>query len=270
MNQEVLRKKFEHLLSGYVPPEAANILSSWIIELNFDLHISHERHSKYGDYRFGNGYRRPRISVNHNLNPYAFLITLVHEIAHLTAHKKHGDKIKPHGLEWKQEFRMAMRPFILKKIFPDSLEIALDDYLLNPAASSCSDDNLLRCLKKFDKTSSSLVHLEELPEGAVFTASRGREFTKGPRVRKRYRCRENNSGHFYLFSPVAEVNPVLIVTNNHKLPVANISEGSIFFDNSGKSYKKIEPFGSGFRCMEISTGKAYWFNADTMVNGAKG
>jgi hypothetical protein len=269
MEASALREKFEHMLSKYVPEGAAGIVASWVIDLNFDLHISHERQSKYGDYRYGHGYKRPRISVNHNLNPYAFLVTLVHEVAHLTSHKKYGSRIKPHGVEWKQEFRLAMRPFFLKKTFPPHLETALQDYLNNPAASSCSDENLYRTLKSFDDSSVPYVHLEDLKEGAVFRASRGRIFTKGPRLRKRFKCREESSGHYYLFSPVAEVVPSENSINSAYIRVSVIPNGSVFFDKCGKAYRKDDSFGSGYQCTEISTGKAFWFSADMEVTSKK-
>ena len=47
-----------------------------------------------------------------NLNPYRFLMTLVHEVAHLVAFQKYGRAIKPHGKEWKFTFQTLMLPFI--------------------------------------------------------------------------------------------------------------------------------------------------------------
>lgn len=265
MEVQALKEKFERQLSKFVPEGSEKILASWIIELNFDLVISHERKSKFGDFRHAHGGKRSRISVNHNLNPYAFLVTFVHEVAHLTSFKKHGMRIRPHGSEWKQEFRIAMRPFIVQKIFPVKLEQALEEYLQNPAASSCSDDNLFRVLKSFDAPHTAYVHVEDLPEGAVFISSGGRFFTKGPKMRKRYRCEEHKSGHTYLFSPIAEVIPQERQSKSDKVELSELSEGSVFFDPGGKAYRKIEPFGSGFKCTDMGSGKAYLFKSDTRV-----
>lgn len=265
MDYSALRDKFEIQLSKYVPEGSAGILASWVIELNFDLVISHERKSKFGDYRHAYGGKKPRISVNHNLNPYAFLVTLVHEIAHLTSFKKHGLQIKPHGIEWKQEFRLAMRPFLIRKIFPAILENALEGYLQNPAASTCIDDELFRALKTFDDKHHPYVHVETLPEGSIFMVPGGRFFIKGPKRRKRFDCREQLSGTSYLFSPVAEVIPHEKFNYSNKMQLTDLAMGNVFFDNGGKAFRKMESFGTGFRCLELSSGKAYLFRADTEI-----
>ncbi|MDZ7848645.1 MAG: hypothetical protein U5L96_18960 [Owenweeksia sp.] len=64
------------------------------------LKIVSPRKTKFGDYRFPQKRDpRHRISLNSNLNPFAFLITLIHEMAHLKAFKDYGHKIKAHGPE---------------------------------------------------------------------------------------------------------------------------------------------------------------------------
>ena len=72
------------LLAQHVPATALAQVVEWVENLEFHLTISRSRHSKLGDYRAPSGIRQQhRISVNGDLNPYAFLQTLVHEIAHL-------------------------------------------------------------------------------------------------------------------------------------------------------------------------------------------
>ncbi|HAD34265.1 MAG TPA: hypothetical protein DCF44_07170 [Chitinophagaceae bacterium] len=44
------------------------------------------------------------MSVNGNLNSYHFLITLLHEIAHMLVWEQFRNRVKPHGLEWKHVF----------------------------------------------------------------------------------------------------------------------------------------------------------------------
>ena len=59
--------------------------------------VKKSRSSKYGDYRPPLKGSNHLITINYDMNKYAFLITLVHEIAHLTNWNKHKDKVKPHG-----------------------------------------------------------------------------------------------------------------------------------------------------------------------------
>jgi len=166
--------------------------------------ISRSRLSKLGDYRHPFLGKPHQITVNHNLNRYAFLITLTHEVAHLTTWNKFGRKVNPHGAEWKEEFRLHLQPLFTLNVFPEDIIIQLTKYSLNPKASSCADTDLLKALKKYD-TDNSFVHLEDLPEKSVFSLRSGRTFVKGERLRKRYKCVDVASRKIYLVSPVAEV-----------------------------------------------------------------
>jgi SprT protein len=195
------------ILARYIPEPAVPLISEWIYAYDFKLKIKKGRSSKYGDYRPPLPHTNHHISVNRDLNPYAFLVTLVHEIAHLANWQKHRDKNKPHGEEWKQEFRKHMQPFFNLQIFPEDIHTALTRYLQNPAASSCSDIHLLRVLKKYDKPSSS-VFLEDIPDGTIFLFGRGRHFRKGQKIRKRFCCLELDTHRKYLFNPLSEVHPV--------------------------------------------------------------
>jgi SprT protein len=142
--------------------------------------------------------------VNHNLNKYSFLITLTHEVGHLTAWNKFGNKILPHGAEWKDEFKFHLKPILELKIFPGDINDCLNHYTLNPKASSCADINLMKVLKKYD-TNSSYVHLEDIPVQSIFKLKNGRAFIKGEKIRRRYKCVDVNNKKEYLVSPVAEV-----------------------------------------------------------------
>jgi SprT protein len=93
-------------------------------------------------------------------------------------------------------------------IFPADIVIAINNYMNNPAASSCTDLNLYRVLKKYDTKISEVTHVEELPEQAVFQLKNGRTFQKMEKLRKRYKCLEISTQKIYLFHPVAEVIPV--------------------------------------------------------------
>ncbi len=145
-----------------------------------------------------------RITVNHNLNKYSFLITLTHEVAHLIAWNKFQNRILPHGKEWKEEFRLLLLPFFTLKIFPEDVLKCLNHYSLNPKASSCTDLHLMKVLKKYDENS-AYIHLEDIPAGSIFRLRNGREFIKGERLRKRFLCTNLKNRKEYLVSPVAEV-----------------------------------------------------------------
>lgn len=193
------------ILIKYIPEPAVSLIAQWIIELDFKLKITKERQSKLGDYTSPRDGLNHVITINHNLNPYAFLMTLVHEIAHLCTYNKHRHSVMPHGEEWKYEFKVLMQPFLNTETFPIDVLYAVRKYLQNPAAASCSDETLLRTLKLYDEPGKGTVLLEHLPYKTHFLYNGSRVFEKGERIRKRYRCKELSSGAVYLFSPVAEV-----------------------------------------------------------------
>lgn len=201
------REQLEQALARYIPQPVAPLLAVWVMELNVHLKITKARNSKLGDYRHPYAGEGHRITINHNLNQFAFLITLVHELAHLTTWNKYRNKVSPHGTEWKNEYKVLMREVVRYKVFPEDVYNALVAYMQNPAASSCSDEDLLRALRKYD-TNKEFLHLEELNEEALFALDNGMVMRKGPKLRKRYKCYEVNLKRYYMVSPLAEVKPV--------------------------------------------------------------
>jgi SprT protein len=193
------------VLQKYIPEPAVSIIASWITEYDFKLKIKRERNTKLGDYRSPHSGQNHIITINYNLNRYAFLITLVHEVAHLVTFNKHKNSVNPHGEEWKQHYKQLMKHFLNPDFFPTDILLALQKHLLSPAASSCSDSNLLRILKRYDENNEQKVFIEKIPHKTIFKYNGERLFEKGERIRTRYRCKEVATGHVYLFHALAEV-----------------------------------------------------------------
>ncbi len=196
------------VLERYLPPDAAPLIGRWIDYFKCEFKISRNRGTKFGDYRSPYAGKGHRISVNYDLNPYAFLVTTVHEFAHLHTWNEHEQKAKPHGTEWKNNFKKMMQPFFEKEIFPADVKRAISNYLDNPAASSCSDLNLYRSLRKYDAPKEAVTTVEKLPFKALFKIKGDRVFRKEEQLRKRFKCVEIKTKRVYLFSPVAEVELV--------------------------------------------------------------
>ncbi|GAA4326685.1 SprT-like domain-containing protein [Flaviaesturariibacter amylovorans] len=195
-------------LARFLPPGTYEPVAAYLHQYHVHLTVARERKSILGDYRHRHRDQNHRISVNGTLNPYAFLITLLHELAHLLTFEQYGNRVAPHGAEWKQLFGKLLAQFIEHNVFPDDIRTALLRSVHNPAASSCADEVLLRTLKKYDKGSEGLVLVEAVPEGGLFQTSDGRVFQRKEKMRKRYRGLEVKTGKMYLFSPVYEVRLV--------------------------------------------------------------
>ena len=171
------------------------------------IKVSKKRISKHGDFRKkSNG--DLFITINESINPYRFLITLLHEIAHYMVYKKYLNKSKPHGPEWKLEYRKILLPFLNNKIFPGQICRCLAHYIKNPKASTDRDLNLFMALRKYDKKENCSLILE-IEKGQSFRIECGRKFIKLNKRRKLYECREVSSNRIYLFSPQVEVIPSL-------------------------------------------------------------
>lgn len=203
--------KTEHplkALQSYLPENSFEQVAFFIQQYKVHLTITAQRISVLGDYRNAIHGKNHRISVNGNLNKFSFLITLIHELAHLLAFENYGNRIMAHGKEWKHIYSNLLKEFISKKIFPPDIESALKDSVQNPAASSCAEEGLMRVLRRYDEKKKDVLMLEELPHNTMFATKDGRIFQKGEKLRKRFRCVEKSTGLVYLFSGLYEVKMV--------------------------------------------------------------
>jgi len=195
------------ILAHYLPEAAVDNLLKHIIEKKVHLKITRNRKTKLGDYRPPVRHTNHRISVNYDLNPYAFLITLVHELAHLVVYEQFENQVSPHGKEWKKAYREMMQDFLKTEVFPPELLKAVEASLYNAKASTFTDLELSRLLKTYDKPNGQIV-LESLPAETVFVTQGGKKFIKGEKLRKRYKCISLQNRRLYLFQPLTPVIPV--------------------------------------------------------------
>lgn len=192
-------------LTKYLPTGSLVAVMKYINEYNVQLTITRKRQSILGDYRAAYLGKGHRISINGDLNKYVFLITLLHEIAHLITFVKYGNKVLSHGKEWKTTFAHILHEFISLQIFPADIEHALHNTIKNPPAASCADAGLFRVLYTHDTKKENVVLVEQLPIGATFTIDSGRLFIKENQLKKRIKCKEIGTGKYYLFSPFHKV-----------------------------------------------------------------
>ena len=196
----------KEILEKYLPHRAVEDCISLIKEHKASVHIVSERKTRHGDYRkLPTG--QVKITVNANLNKYRFLITFIHEFAHLVAYEKYGNRINPHGVEWKISFQKLMLPFINPSIFPEKLLPLLARHFKNPTASSDTDAVLSLALKEFDP-SNHKNYIFEIPKGTKFRLDNGRIFIKGSKRVKRYECKCLQTGNVYVFQPHSEVEVI--------------------------------------------------------------
>lgn len=196
-------------ISDYVPPEALPVLNNWFAPFNFELKVTRKRNTKLGDFRAKHFLTSHQITVNGNLNPYAFLITLTHEFAHLLVFENNKRRVLPHGKEWKNQFSVLLFELLAINIFPEDIRQVLLKHAENPAASSVRDVALTKVLNQYNHDSDT-TYLHELPKGAVFSIHNKKQFVKGEKRRTRYLCTDVRTKKQYLVHGIAEVQPEIV------------------------------------------------------------
>jgi hypothetical protein len=195
------------ILKDHIPPAAvAYCLDLWK-ESPFELKLTKSRQSKVGDFTSRGTKKHPRITLNNDLNPYLFLHTYVHEVAHLRVYLTRGNRVEPHGEEWKTTFTDLMIPLLWENVFPEEILHELRRHMVHPKASSFADPKLTLAFRKYDKGGGSMIILADLPEGSIFEFH-GRYFKKGKLRRTRVLCQEMKSKRNYLVPAEASVKNV--------------------------------------------------------------
>ncbi|NOR86874.1 MAG: sprT domain-containing protein [Bacteroidales bacterium] len=201
-------KSDREILSKFVPEKSVDFVLALIVEYEISLNIKKARASKLGDFKAPVNGLPPRLSINGDLNKYAFLITLVHEIAHWMVWRNYKNyrHLQPHGSEWKQSFQELMQPFLTSAIFPDPILKILQKHMLNPKASTTSDIHLLKVLKEYDKGEKAIV-LADLEIGSSFEL-KGRQCRILKKNRSRFLCVDIVIGKKYMVHSLAEITPI--------------------------------------------------------------
>lgn len=195
------------VLQKYVPKKSINLVIDLLNKYPHTLKIVNKRQTKHGDFRLLKNMAY-QITVNNNLNQYQFLLTLIHEIAHLATHLNYKN-VKPHGKEWKKTFQHLMLPFLQPSIFPKEILPYLANYLKNPKASTDSDVKLALAMKQFSKEYNT-TYIFEIPSNIEFSY-KNRIFRKGKKRRTRYECLEIKTNKTYLFNQNVAVKLITLI-----------------------------------------------------------
>jgi SprT protein len=197
----------QSILQQHVPATALDYCVQLWKDSPFELKITKSRQTKVGDFTSRGRKRHPRITLNDDLNPYLFLQTFVHEVAHLRVYLSLGNRVDPHGEEWKTTFTELMIPLMWETVFPEDVLHVLRRHMVNPKASSFADPELIHAFRRHDKNATRFSILSAIPEGSIFNFQ-GRYFKKGKLRRTRVLCVELKSKRSYLVPADAQVTDV--------------------------------------------------------------
>jgi hypothetical protein len=198
------------LWKSRLPEGSIELVDAWLTETPVPILLSRSRRSKHGDFRIPRNGRPAYITVNHDLHPVEFLITLAHEVAHWRNWNKHGRRVRPHGPEWRNEFRSMLTQVQQAGFLEPAVSAEIGrHYFKRKLIGSGASEPLNRLLGKIPEESGAL-RVEDLPEGARFRLKSGKVFIKGRKLRKRYQCREAFSLRIYSVHPHAEVKETIV------------------------------------------------------------
>jgi hypothetical protein len=193
----------EAYLEAFLKPEKVSTILSYLEENNCSLRVTKPRITKRGDFRT-DGVNH-KISVNQDTNKYRFLLTFIHEIAHLKTFVDFGNKVNPHGKEWKANFRLLFSMWNLDEDFDHSEDLlaAILEEKNNPSACSGVDYKLEKLLQEHDDHDKVL--LGEVPMGANFIF-RGITYKKLEKRRTRCLCLSLSNNRKYTLNIAAMVD----------------------------------------------------------------
>ncbi|MBC3784435.1 SprT-like domain-containing protein [Spirosoma utsteinense] len=188
------------LFDTYLPAASAEYGRNLWQQYGFTFRVVKPRRTRLGDFRVipqGQTF----ITVNADLNPHAFLITYVHEVAHAAVHKEQRRRGKPHGRAWQTAFQRLMQPLLTEAVFPAPVLEPLRSYMSRPAATTSASPALMLALRQTnapvaDSQTEGKVLLRDVPEGQSFQFSK-KTYVRGTLRRTRVVCKEVASGRSY-------------------------------------------------------------------------
>ena len=191
---------------NYIPPGAQPYCNSLRQKYDFKFILKRSRLTKLGDFRVNRATGEYSVSVNRDLNHFQFLITFIHELAHLKVAEDHPRSVKSHGKEWKIAFQELLQPVLIDTVFPEPLLSVLKKHMLNPKAAAGSDPELWNALKEFDSHETN-QQLSSVADGSIFLF-RKKQFTKIKKRRTRILCRAVGTNSLYLIPGIADVEVI--------------------------------------------------------------
>ncbi len=192
------------ILKPYLPENSLTEVREMIEKYQVNIRLAKNRKRIHGTYYRPTKHDGHRISINQNLNPYAFLITFLHEFAHLYSWVY--DHSFQHGKIWQKHFSSLLLRFITLKAFPIDIETALLLHIENVKSSDFLDVNLSRILQKYDNIDlkENEAMLADIPVSAFFSYNNKTYINQGL-MRKYYLCKDIATNKKYRFHPLALV-----------------------------------------------------------------
>ena len=212
MNEQQVTQ-YKSQLGRYLPQASIDPIFEFMDANCVQFHITRERRSKLGDYRCPQlNHNYHEISINGNLNPYYFLLVLLHEMAHLNTYLHYHNRVAPHGHEWQEHYRQLLAQYIQYNAFPADVTQLLLKYIRRIPLSRTIGSKIEVTLRHYnpDYQPSTSLTLNDLKPGDTFCLCNrpDQEFIALEHRRTRWKCQDTKSLNLYLVAGTAEVKLV--------------------------------------------------------------
>jgi hypothetical protein len=191
-------------LAEHLPLSTVDYVHSLFKKYPCNFKIVPPRKGKLGDCRYPMHNKEAQITVNGDLPIFQFLITTIHEFAHLKTFIDYGRRVTPHGSEWKANYIFLFQPILDEHLLEKKEIDVLKKHLSSPSATSCNDHHLSEFMHAEKHVNDGMALLKNLPSGAHFDFQ-GRRFIKGNLVQKKYIIYDANNHRDYRLSGLANI-----------------------------------------------------------------
>ena len=183
--------------------ERTQVIGEYLQAHSCELILCKARKTKLGDFRV-KGVQK-RIKINNNLNPYRFTITLIHEIAHLKTYYEKGWRCKPHGEEWKNNYRQLLDIWRIEELFDATAPLKSLFFQEHKQPSTCSGTHKEKeaVLREYDVDQSG-IQLGDLENGMSFYF-KGVAYQKIKDRRTRSLCLRESNQKMYTIHQASQV-----------------------------------------------------------------
>jgi SprT protein len=185
-------------LSQFVPSQFATFCKEIRQSHKFKVILTSRKSNRLGVFRVRGG--EMSIQMYTGLQPYGFLFTYLHEVAHLRIHlleEHYGKDYKSHGPEWQEQFRQLVNAVL--PYWPEETKAILTRHMRSPRASASADPELYNALY-----GNGCKTLADLQPGEKFTF-RGKDFIRAETLRTRCKAVCVETGETYRISLIANV-----------------------------------------------------------------
>ncbi len=202
-----------NFLAKYLPENAVDYVYNQIVKHKILFKITKPRATKLGDYMSPNNNRGHKITINSNLNKYAFFLTFLHELAHLKVWEKYKNRVSAHGKQWISVYKDLIQKAIDRGVFPvDLVRILQKTMFSQNGIAGNYKTQIHKILENYDDEEK--LRLDDIGTGHKITLRNGRQFIVLEKIRKRYKCKDVINGKLYIVNHNAQVVDFSTINDN--------------------------------------------------------